>query len=174
MNNKHFFRCNCICLMAIMLAMVLHVEAQRRNSVVKKRAQPPQPSWITMMEDPNVNYNKAVQAFNDYWKHKQKPEEENELFEKEAEEREMLKQESLSVKERNTKREREERQKKLDKNAPAAKYAEDYKRFKNWMREVEPFVQPDGRILTMDERISLWKRQQEQQKRQRIDSTNKQ
>jgi hypothetical protein len=30
------------------------------------------------------------------------------------------------------------------------------KRFKRWKREVLPFVQEDGRILTADEQIKVW------------------
>src|SRR5689334_18650941 len=42
---------------------------------------PAVPSWISMMDDPNVNYHEAVKAFNAYWKNKIKPVEEDELDE---------------------------------------------------------------------------------------------
>ena len=34
------------------------------------------------------------------------------------------------------------------------------------MKEIEPFVQSDGRILSMDERISQWKQSKELKKQQ--------
>jgi hypothetical protein len=41
------------------------------------------------------------------------------------------------------------------------------KRFENWRQEVLPFVQEDGRILTQEERIAIWKQQQEEIKQQK-------
>ena len=41
-----------------------------------------------------------------------------------------------------------------------------FKRFKIWMFDVKPFVQPDGRILTRNQRLDIHFRQQEQKKQQ--------
>ena len=34
------------------------------------------------------------------------------------------------------------------------------KRFERWMKDVKPFVQEDGRILTDEERQKIWEKQQ--------------
>ena len=31
------------------------------------------PYWIAMMDNPNVNYYKAVEAFDKYWEHRERP-----------------------------------------------------------------------------------------------------
>jgi hypothetical protein len=36
------------------------------------------------------------------------------------------------------------------------------KRFERWKKDVLPFVQEDGRILTDEERMEIWKKQQEE------------
>ena len=36
------------------------------------------------------------------------------------------------------------------------------KRFRNWKKEMMPFVQEDGRILSNEERILIWEKQQEE------------
>ena len=38
------------------------------------------------------------------------------------------------------------------------------KRFENWKREVAPFVQEDGRILSLEERAEIWNKQQSKEK----------
>ena len=35
-----------------------------------------------------------------------------------------------------------------------------YKRFKQWKKDVLPFVQEDGRILSNEERMAIWEQQQ--------------
>ena len=110
------------------------------------------PSWVTMMDDPNVNYFEAVKNFNDYWKNREKPVEEGDLFGSVGDRE---KEEAISRKKR-----------RLTTEDPAKKYAFEYKRFLWWMREMEPFVQEDGRIKSMNERISEWRVQQQQRKNQ--------
>ncbi len=110
------------------------------------------PLWVTMMDDPNVNYFEAVKTFNDYWKTREKPVEEGELFESVGD-----KEKEQSIKQKKGRLRTED---------PAKKYAFEYKRFLWWMREVEPFVEPDGKIKGMNERISEWRTQQQQRKTQ--------
>lgn len=118
----------------------------------KTKKKSPEPSWIAMMDDPNVNYHVAVKAFENYWKGKEKPMEENELFET-AEE--MAKEKELL-----------ERAKQLGEDNPTVIYAFEYKRFMMWKNNVEPFVKNDGHIQNMDERIANWKAAKEQKKLQ--------
>lgn len=127
----------------LLLCMLLNYSATAQT-----KSKPP--LWVTMMDDPNVNYFEAVKNFNDYWKTREKPVEEKELFgsvgDKEKEE---------SIKQKKGRLKAED---------PAQKYAFEYKRFLWWMREVEPFVQSDGRVKGMNERINEWRTQQQQRK----------
>lgn len=129
----------------LLFCLLLNYSATAQN-----KSKPPQ--WVTMMDDPNVNYFEAVKNFNDYWKTREKPVEEKELFG------------SVGDKERENAISRKKA--KLRAEDPAQKYAFEYKRFLWWMHEMEPFVQPDGRIKGMNERISEWKTQQQQRKDQ--------
>jgi hypothetical protein len=118
----------------------LSSSAQQKLSTIRAEA-----SWIKMMDDPNVNYYEAIKAYNDYWKtHKKPADPEDRLLGKDG---------------------------KKDNDADAVpltkaeKIYEDeivyqVKRFENWMREEKPFVQENGRILTQQERIEIWKKQQ--------------
>ena len=45
------------------------------------------------------------------------------------------------------------------------KMAYHIKRFKNWKKEVRPYVQENGHILTQEERTAIWMRQQEEMKK---------
>lgn len=118
------------------------------SATAQSKAKPP--LWVTMMDDPNVNYFEAVKNFNDYWKTREKPVEEGDLFESVGDKE---KEESIKQKKR-----------RLRTEDPAKKYAFEYKRFLWWMREVEPFVQSDGRIKGMSERVNEWRTQQQQRK----------
>lgn len=93
------------------------------------------PAWIKMMDDPNVNYYTAVETFNNYWKNKEKPTEEKEIF----------KERRSKVKEYKNKR--------------TLQYALEYKRFLKWQKKILPFVQEDGRILTKEERLEIWEKE---------------
>ena len=104
------------------------------------------PDWYTMMHDPKVNYFKAVQAHSNYWRNKKlKPL--KELRELENEEH-----------------------KHLHKEMTATEMLE-YKRilllnrdFENWKQEEESWVQPDGRILSQDEKMAIILQQQQELK----------
>ena len=122
------------------------------SSMSQNKNEPAKPSWISMMDDPNVNYFDAVKNFNNYWKTREKPVEEGEMFESVGDK---AKEEAISR--------RKARQRA---NEPAQLYAFEYKRFIWWMREMEPFVQPDGSIKGMNERINEWRIQQQQKKLQ--------
>lgn len=129
----------------LFLCMLLNYSATAQSKVKP-------PLWVTMMDDPNVNYFEAVKNFNDYWKTREKPVEEGELFESVGD-----KEKEQSIKQKKGRLRTED---------PAKKYAFEYKRFLWWMREVEPFVQPDGHIKGMDDRINEWRTQQQQKKMQ--------
>jgi hypothetical protein len=103
------------------------------------------PRWVEMMKDEKVNYHEAVKAFDEFWKNKEKPVEENEIFEGKA----------------------GNRKQRVVANPDTRKYAFEYKKFLNWKRAVSPFVQPDGRILDKEEQLRLM----EEEKRMRAEAT---
>ena len=102
------------------------------------------PQWIKMMDDPKVNYFEAVKAFDTYWKGRTKPVEEKEVFNN-------FNQKKI-VAIRKTERE-------------AKEYAFEYKKFLFWQQQVLPYVQPDGCILSTEERLRIF--EQEKKERQR-------
>jgi hypothetical protein len=140
----------CSLLFLLMFMNVAH--GQGKTIIKEKKLQIP--SWIAMMDDPNANYFEAIKAFDSYWKHKEKPVEEDESFESVGDKK---KEEALR-----------ERAAKMNENAPTVKYAFEYKRFLHWKAEIEPFVQSDGRIKSMDERTGEWKKQQQQKQEQEL------
>nr|WP_294933698.1 hypothetical protein [uncultured Flavobacterium sp.] len=93
------------------------------------------PEWIMMMNDPNTNYFKAVETFNSYWKNREKPTEEKEIFEEKK----------SKIKEY--------------KNEKTLQYAFEYKKFLKWQKQMLPYVQEDGRILTKKERMEIWEKE---------------
>ena len=98
------------------------------------------PVWYKMMHDPNVNYYAAVKSYQDFWKDKKMPPNKEQ-------------------------RQTEEYKAFFAKMTPAERQAYERlfwlnKEFKNWTIEQEPWVQPDGRILTQDERNAIINKQQ--------------
>ncbi|MFN8308330.1 MAG: hypothetical protein U0T73_00060 [Chitinophagales bacterium] len=126
-----------------------------------QRSAPPNtetPAWVTQMEDPNANYFQALKTYDQYWRSHEKPDAENDVAE-----------EKLPRRER---RIREKKERELSQMTPTQRQWFQYlvyqcKRFENWQREVLPFVQEDGHILTMEERQAIWQQQQQEIKRNR-------
>jgi len=105
--------------------------------------------WVGMMDDSTTNYHEALKAYHEFWRDRKKPTEEEESRE-------------TKLKEEPTLLERIFKAKQIKEEELAEKYAFAHKRFLNWMQVNAPFVQPDGRILTAEERLELWKKQKEQ------------
>ncbi|MFI5218788.1 MAG: hypothetical protein ACHQNT_04805 [Bacteroidia bacterium] len=110
------------------------------------------PFWIEMIEDPSVNYFEAVKAYDEFWANRKKPKEEDEIigekfYSSTAEKKKKSLWDRLFVT-------REEKQ-----EAEANKYKFDCKKFEHWKFVMQPYVQPDGRILSTDEQLELWKKQ---------------
>lgn len=123
------------------------------------------PRWVILMEDPNVNYFEAVQVFEEYWKTHHRPSSEAQTFETQAEGGRGS-DEELSQRD-------QERVARLGQPLSGAELEKaEYlkhqsKRFTQWMREVKPWVQEDGRILTYEERTAIWEKQQEEIRQQK-------
>ena len=136
---KHF-HCTAL-LLACLMAMAC--SASRKSTAAARQAAT-NTSWIQMMDDPNVNYFEAVKVFEAYWQGKPKPTSEHELFSAED------KDQALNTSSYSNTRDAED---------PSVKYRFEYKKFLHWKEEVAPYVQPNGRILTAEERIDIWKQQ---------------
>jgi hypothetical protein len=102
------------------------------------------PVWIQMMKSQDVNFFEVNAAFEQYWANREKPELENE----EAGEH---KEKERSLVSKLFKSEKEEQ-------AERNEYAFAYKQYLKWRIEVEPFVQPDGRILSAEEQHEVWEK----------------
>ncbi|SIN90161.1 hypothetical protein [Chitinophaga niabensis] len=136
---KHF-----LCTALLLASLIAMSCSASRKSTAAARQAATNTSWIQMMDDPNVNYFEAVKVFEAYWQGKPKPTSEHELFSAEDKDH-ALNNSSYS----NTR----------DAEDPSVKYRFEYKKFLHWKEEVAPYVQPNGRILTAEERIDIWKQQ---------------
>ncbi len=98
------------------------------------------PYWIAMMDSPNVNYNKAVDAFDKFWQHREKPTEDD------GEGQDIY-----------------GSRKTEDKNSDSGRnieYVYEYKRFLNWEQRNKNLLKPDGTVMTPEEVIEQWKKTQ--------------
>jgi len=135
------------------------------------------PEWIKMIDDPNANYFEAIKAYETYWKYHEKPKNEEEEMEAMAEmnySEKMTEAEKEKIEKEHREREKElkkDQKKTLTKaemKALAEKQEMTYqcKRFENWIHEVKPFVQEDGRIQSQEERMKIYNEQIEEQRKQ--------
>lgn len=106
------------------------------------------PHWIKMMDDPNTNYFKALDAFEAYWEKRVEPEEESELIT----EGKLTREQADSM----------QQSRATWTQAQLNEYMRmkyQFKRFKDWKRSMFPYVQADGRILSEEERMQLYNQQ---------------
>ncbi len=138
-------------ILSFLLLLFLFQSAQAQEKKEKPRTDDKtNPNWISMMQDPQVNYYEAVKAFDAYWDGKIEPEEEDELIT----EGKITSVEADSL--RNARASWTQVQRNEYENI---KYQ--FKRFKDWKRTVFPFVQSDGRILSEQERLEIFQKQQQ-------------
>ena len=106
------------------------------------------PDWISMMDDSTANYFTVVTAFNTFWEHHEMPVEEDQILRGSRDEKEtrgFLR----KLFKGSEKKEREMRH----------RYAFAVKKYRHWLIMVEPYVQPDGTILSKTQQLELWKMQ---------------
>jgi hypothetical protein len=106
-----------------------------------------EPHWIAMMNDPNVNYFEAVKAFETFWKNKPVPMEEEEWEVAGMNKRKFFS--NISFRSKENRKEEE------------SKYIVEYRQFKMWQESMQAYLRPDGTLLSMEERLALWKRLRE-------------
>ncbi len=139
-----------VCMSGLIGFCGLWIPARAQQRIVIREKKQTLPSWITMMEDSTANYNDAVKSFNDYWKNREKPTDENELFEGYKNPSETIKKSSYGKITHD------------DEEEANIKYSFEYKKFIAWQQEVAPYIQSDGRILAPSERIRAWQSQRRQ------------
>lgn len=137
----------CLAVTALQLFISSCSSSKKTTTELQEKKPLSDTAWIAMMDNPKTNYFEAVENFEAFWKDKKKPVEEGELFEKTENGKDV--------------------EKSGDQNEPAVKYYFEYKKFKHWQRDIGPYVQADGRILTMDEIIELHKQQQKINEKQK-------
>ena len=138
-------------ILSFLLMLFLFQSTQAQEKKEKPRTDDTtNPNWISMMQDPQVNYYEAVKAFDAYWEGKIEPEEEDELIT----EGKITSAEADSL--RNARASWTQVQRNKYENI---KYQ--FKRFKDWKRTVFPFVQSDGRILSEQQRLEIFQKQQQ-------------
>jgi len=115
---------------------------KEKTSLYKK-----QPVWVAMQHDTAANYHETVRAFKEYWKDRPQPK--DELEQEMEEEKVGLFRKIFEAGE-------------VKKEEESKEYAFEYKKFQNWIRDNAPFVQPNGRMLTPNERMALWEQQRPQ------------
>jgi hypothetical protein len=105
--------------------------------------------WVGMMDDSTTNYHEAMKAFEEFWRDRRRPSEKEESLE-------------IKLSEEHSWLEKIFKAKEIKEEKLVEQYSFAHKRFLNWMQVNAPFVQPDGRILSPEERLELWKKQKEQ------------
>lgn len=134
---------------AVMILFFSHAIAQEKKTAAFPENYREQPVWIKMMDQPDVNYYEAIKAFETYWEGKIEPEEESEL----------ITEGHITTAQADSLREARANWTQAQRNEyELLKYH--FKRFKDWKRTNFPFVQSDGRILSEQERLEIWQKQQ--------------
>jgi hypothetical protein len=134
-----------MCLVSSCLAL----KAQQKTNMQKLNYHK-HPYWIQMVADSSVNYFEAVKAFGEFWKKRKVPVENDAIIDGKSPQEEKW-----------TTLRKLLHHKEYKDEKTAEQYSFEYKRFKHWQIMVEPFVQPDGRILSADEQLEIWKHQRQ-------------
>ncbi|WP_165836345.1 hypothetical protein [Taibaiella soli] len=126
-------------LLAISCAITFQLSAQQKNS---EKEYAHKPLWIGMMDDTTANFFEVEKAYNTYWAHHEKPEGEDDVI-----------------------GEHKEREKIPSKRKQKKIWSENdlrmaVKKYERWHESTLPWVRDDGRILTPNERLAIWKAQQ--------------
>lgn len=127
------------------LILILNSSVSSGQKVNKQKDYSKYPYWIEMMDDTLTNYFEAQKAYELFWEKRIKPKEEDDIMgmRGSTEEDKKDKQSWLSKLFRG------------DLEKKAQQYAYQCKRFEHWEMKMEPWVQPDGRILYPYERLRI-------------------
>jgi hypothetical protein len=111
------------------------------------------PVWKDMLDDPNASYFEVQKAFELFWAGKEQPLEEDEII-------------GESHRLKNNFINRTFNAKELKEQQLVDALAFDLKRYRWWLIKMEPYVQADGSIMSMEQRLELWKKHYEELKQQ--------
>ncbi|HXC04283.1 MAG TPA: hypothetical protein VNZ86_05980 [Bacteroidia bacterium] len=117
------------------------VKAQQANASIDYARYP---YWIVLMDDPKANFFEVQKAFDAFWAGKQMPPEENDII---GEQGKMLK---------NTYFNRLFNAKELKEQQEREQLAFACKRYRHWVLITEPYLLPDGTIMSPEQRLILW------------------
>ncbi|MFA6152252.1 MAG: hypothetical protein WC716_13080 [Chitinophagaceae bacterium] len=131
-------------LLSAMLILICCSAGAQSNQSKKNSDYTKKPLWIAMMDDPNANFFETEKAFELYWSKHEKPEGEHEEIGERAE------------------REKTPGKRKQRKISAENDLRFAMKKYEVWHDQTLPYVQPDGRILSTEERLKIWKSQQQQ------------
>jgi hypothetical protein len=109
--------------------------------------------WKDMLDDPNANYFEVQKAFELFWSGKERPLEEDEII-------------GESHRLKNNFINRTFNAKELKEQQLLDALAFDIKRYHWWLIKMEPYVQEDGSIMSMEQRLELWKNHYEELNKQ--------
>lgn len=129
--------------------------SSRKVSKATLRAYRKDPLWISMMRDSSANYYDVLLAYDQYWKKRPEPDVE-EAFERKQNMKEGKEEEEEESKRSLVGRLFHSEEKEV---AESYQYMIEYKRYKSWKKDVLPYVQPDGSILTQEQRLEIYKNQ---------------
>ena len=107
--------------------------------------------WVDMMNDPDVNYKEACKAYDEFWKGRQKPKEEEDIIGQKQGENSGTDKDHHLVNEKLSNQQQS--------GDDLQKYAFLCKKFENWRRLNLPYVKPDGHLMSQQERQDVWKQQ---------------
>ena len=161
--NKNQRKCLSVVILLVVSCLVLNNGIAQNQQAVKRQklritvtdTSASTPLWIKMMDSPNPNYAAAIKSFDEYWMDKKKPTTEEELFKNAEHPEDAVKNSTYAQKEEDEEEENEAK-------SAAIKYSFEYKKFLIWQKEVAPYVQEDGSILSADQRIKAWSQQKQQ------------
>ncbi|MEO5572026.1 MAG: hypothetical protein ABIT08_00205 [Bacteroidia bacterium] len=137
-------------LAALLLLVLASSVSFSQNTKLSSKDYSKYPYWIEMMDDSSVNYFEAVKAYDEFWLNRKKPKEENEILGVKGTPEEKKKK-SFWDRLFASRAEKEE--------VETSKYKFLCKKFEHWKFIVQPYVQPDGRILSTQEQLEIWKKQ---------------
>jgi hypothetical protein len=128
-------------LLLLFVCLWLSMAVYGQSGKYQVKDYPNKPVWIDMIRDTTVNYFETEKAFNTYFQYHEKPGGEEE----ETKEREWLKTHRSDRDERAFHEKNELRM--------------DVKKYERWKQKMQPYIQPDGTILTPSQRLQIWQSQ---------------
>lgn len=146
------------CLFVMIICMHQFAFAQKINKVsieqnkmdeTKVAFYKASPVWKDMINDPHANFFQVQKAFELFWEGKEMPLEEDDVIG----EKRKLKNNFIN-RTFNTRELKEEQERYA--------LAFDCKKYRWWIIQNEPYVKDDGSIMSNEERLDLWKKNQEE------------